>query len=54
MTKEIVRAICLISVTAGLYRNEDIETGIAFLGLMIVVIWAIPEIVSYILRRDKE
>lgn len=54
MKKEIIRAICLVSVTIGLYRNNSIETGLAFIGLMAVVFWAIPEAICYLTRRAEK
>lgn len=54
MKKEIIRAICLISVTAGLYRNEGSEAGFAFLGLMSVIFWALPELICYLTRGGED
>lgn len=53
MKRDIIRAVCLISVTAGLYRN-DLETGLAFLSLMAVIFWAIPEVLCYLTKGSDE
>lgn len=50
--KDMIRAICLIALTIGIYKG-DFNGGIAFLSIMAVTIWAIPEIIYYVFRRDE-
>lgn len=51
--KEIIRAICLIAVAFGIYKG-DFNSVLAFISIMAVTIWAIPEIICFIFRKDDE
>lgn len=51
--KDMIRAICLIALTIGIYKG-DFNGGIAFLSIMAVTVWAIPETICFVFRKDDE
>lgn len=53
MSKTIIRIICLISVSFGIYKT-DLESVMAFISLMTIVFWAVPEVCMFIAQQSKE
>lgn len=51
--KDTIRLICLVAAALGMYR-ADLETALGFIALMGVVFWAIPEMITFVFRKDDE
>lgn len=53
MSKTVIRIICLICGAIAMYRT-DIKSIIAFVSLMVVIFWVIPEICMFIAKENDE
>ena len=51
--RTVIRICCLVGVAFGLYKT-DLESVLAFVALMGIVFWAIPETCMFIARQGKE
>ena len=51
--RTITQFACLLAVAIGMYRH-DVETMFAFIAVMALCIWGMPELVCFIMKEEKK
>lgn len=51
--RTITQIACLFAVSLGMFR-QDVETMFAFIAVMSLCIWGMPELVCWIMKEEKK